>query len=62
MQRCARAVDDDVIGPPGEFWRFLTQGFAGEAHGAEQPGQALTMPLFLPPFTLPKAWNGTQWF
>ncbi|AKL40572.1 hypothetical protein AB188_08205 [Serratia marcescens] len=36
-----RAVDDDVIGPPGEFWRFLMQRFAGKAHGAEQTGQAL---------------------
>jgi hypothetical protein len=30
-----------VIGPPGEFWRFLMQRFACEAHGAEQPWQAL---------------------
>ena len=36
-----RPVDDDVIGPPGEFWRFLMQRFACEAHGAEQPWQAL---------------------
>src|SRR2546430_13687322 len=34
-----RPVDDDVIGPPGEFWRFLVQRFACEAHGAEQPWQ-----------------------
>ncbi|EXS68016.1 hypothetical protein BF95_01405 [Sphingobium sp. Ant17] len=34
-------VDDDVIGPPGEFWRFLMQRLAGKAHGAEQPWQAL---------------------
>ena len=36
-----RPINDDVIGPPGEFWRFLVQRFACEAHGAEQPWQAL---------------------
>ena len=36
-----RAVDDDVIGATRQLRRFLMQRFAGEAHGAEQPGQAL---------------------
>ena len=30
-----------MIGPPGEFWRFLVQGFACKADGAEQPWKTL---------------------
>lgn len=36
-----RAVDDDVIGAAGQLRCFLVQRLAGEAHGAEQPWQAL---------------------
>src|SRR3546814_9571644 len=43
-----RAVDDDVIGPPGEFWRLLVQRFACKAHGAEQPWQALLASALCP--------------
>mmetsp|Transcript_7178 Transcript_7178/g.12986 ORF Transcript_7178/g.12986 Transcript_7178/m.12986 type:complete len:230 (-) Transcript_7178:1869-2558(-) len=54
-----RAVDDDMIGPPGEFWCFLMQRFACEAHGAEQPWQTL-LAAALCPVQRGALWIGIQ--
>src|SRR3546814_20168459 len=50
-----RAVDDDVLGPPGEFWRLLVQRFACTAHGASQPCPTL-LPSSLFPVPAVPCW------